>query len=60
MCGCVLLVTTKLFGAGAGAGAVTAAVAAIPFTSLWFGMPLVRRRGLNDSTAGEAGQAGEP
>ncbi len=58
MCGCVLLVTTKLFGAGA--GAATAAVAAIPFTLLWFGMPLVRRRGLDDSTAGEAGRAGEP
>ena len=40
MCGCLLLVTTKLFGAAA--GAVTAGVGAIPFLALWFVLPLSR------------------
>jgi hypothetical protein len=41
MCGSLLLVTTKLFGAGA--GAVTACVGALPFAVLWFAGPIARR-----------------
>lgn len=41
MCGSLLLVTTKLFGATA--GAITAALVAIPFGGLWFAAPLMRR-----------------
>ncbi len=40
MCGCLLLVTTKLFGAAA--GTVTAVVGAVPFAALWFAVPLRR------------------
>ena len=42
MCGCLLLVTTKLFGVSA--GVLTAALGALPFTLLWFAVPLRRRR----------------
>lgn len=45
MCGCVLLVSTKLFGALA--GALTTAFVAVPFAALWFAMPLRRRAALN-------------
>jgi Family of unknown function (DUF6328) len=41
MCGCLLLVASKLFGAST--GAITAAAMAIPFAALWFAMPLRRR-----------------
>lgn len=44
ICGALLLVATKLFGTAA--GLVTLAVAAVPFGSLWFAMPLARRRAL--------------
>jgi hypothetical protein len=44
MCGCLLLIATKLFGAGA--GAVTAAVAAVPFVGLWFAVPIRRRHAI--------------
>jgi hypothetical protein len=37
----VLLVTTKLFGAAA--GAITTGLVAIPFVLLWFAAPLYRR-----------------
>lgn len=40
----VLLVATKLFGAGA--GALTAAGGAVVFAALWFSTPLLRRRAL--------------
>jgi uncharacterized protein DUF6328 len=40
MCGCLLLVTTKLFGAGT--GALTAGLASIPFLALWFVIPIRR------------------
>jgi hypothetical protein len=40
MCGCVLLVSTKLFGMPA--GVLTASLAAIPFLLLWFAIPLRR------------------
>lgn len=43
MCGSLLLVTTKLFGAGA--GALTAGLLALPFALLWFVAPLLRRAG---------------
>jgi Family of unknown function (DUF6328) len=41
MCGSVLLVTTRLFGAGV--GAVTAGLIALPFLMMWFVLPLRRR-----------------
>lgn len=45
MCGCLLLVTTKLFGIPA--GVVTACIGAIPFALLWFAVPLRRLQRLN-------------
>jgi hypothetical protein len=45
MCGCLLLVTTKLFGVTA--GALTASIGAIPFVVLWFAGPLRRLRMLD-------------
>lgn len=45
MCGCLLLVATKLFGAFAGILTVTLSV--LPFALLWFAMPLRRRRTLD-------------
>jgi anti-anti-sigma factor len=47
MCGSVLLVTTKLFGAGA--GALTAGLLGGTFVLLWFLAPLVRRRDIGVS-----------
>ncbi|HEX3432749.1 MAG TPA: DUF6328 family protein [Solirubrobacteraceae bacterium] len=41
MCGALLLVTAKLFGATA--GTITAALAAVAFAALWFVAPLTRR-----------------
>ena len=49
MCGCLLLVTTKLFGATA--GAIAAGVAAIPFLMLWFVLPLSRAAALRSDRA---------
>lgn len=45
MCGCLLLVTTKLFGVAA--GVATAVVGAVPFAVLWFAVPLRRLRMLD-------------
>ncbi|MFZ1154616.1 MAG: DUF6328 family protein [Solirubrobacteraceae bacterium] len=45
MCGCLLLVTTKLFGIPA--GLITASLGALPFAVLWFIVPLRRLRALN-------------
>lgn len=45
MCGCLLLVTTKLFGLTA--GVLTASLGALPFTILWFAIPVRRLRMLN-------------
>jgi Family of unknown function (DUF6328) len=42
MCGCLLLVTTKLFGVAV--GVVTAAAGTVPFAVLWFAVPLRRLR----------------
>jgi len=61
MCGALLLVTTKLFGATA--GAITAALVAVPFAVLWFLAPLRRRAARRpDWPAGPApsGFAGPP
>ena len=41
MCGCLLLVTTKLFGFTA--GVLTASLGALPFALLWFAAPIKRR-----------------
>jgi len=46
MCGCLLLVATKLFGATA--GACTAGVALVVFIGAWFGVPLARLRELEE------------
>jgi len=46
MCGCLLLVTTKLFGLTA--GLLTAVVGSLPFAILWFAMPLRRLRMLEE------------
>ena len=46
MCGCVLLVADKLFGAPT--GVLTAALLAVPFGALWFAMPLARLRALRE------------
>lgn len=60
MCGCLLLVSTKLFGVTA--GVLTAVLAAFPFAALWFGLPLRRLRMLDernhDSTPGEQDSSG--
>jgi hypothetical protein len=45
MCGCVLLVSTKLFGALT--GALTAIFVGVAFAALWFAGPLRRRAELN-------------
>ncbi|HTA13711.1 MAG TPA: DUF6328 family protein [Solirubrobacteraceae bacterium] len=45
MCGCLLLVTTKLYGIPA--GVLTASLGALPFAVLWFVVPLRRRQLLN-------------
>jgi hypothetical protein len=50
MCGCLLLVATKLFGEVT--GALTVAFGAVPFALLWFVLPLLRRRALNAPSAG--------
>src|SRR5581483_1760882 len=44
MCGCLLLVASKLFGTLA--GVLTVIVAALPFGTMWFAVPLRRRRTL--------------
>jgi Family of unknown function (DUF6328) len=46
MCGSLLLVATKLFGATV--GVLTAVVAGVPFALLWFALPLRRRLELDD------------
>jgi hypothetical protein len=44
MCGCLLLVTTKLFGTTA--GVLAASIGAIPFAVLWFALPMRRLHNL--------------
>jgi Family of unknown function (DUF6328) len=50
MCGCLLLVTTKLFGLTA--GVFTASIGALPFAVLWFALPPRRVRRLEESQYG--------
>ena len=56
MCGSLLVVATKLFGAGV--GAATVVCAALVFGVVWFGSPLQRRRVIEARADGEA--AGGP
>lgn len=58
MCGSLLLVTTKLFGATA--GVITAALLAVPFAGLWFAAPLVRRASREPGLATPDAQAPRP
>jgi hypothetical protein len=51
MCGCLLLVTTKLFGVTA--GVLTATLGAVPFALLWFALPLRRLRILKQRQKGQ-------
>jgi anti-anti-sigma factor len=55
MCGALLLVTTKLFGASA--GAITAALVGVAFAALWFVAPLTRRSEHERGTAAGKGSA---
>ncbi len=50
MCGCLLLVTTKLFGAGW--GVLTAALGSAPFLLLWFAIPMRRAAALARDASG--------
>lgn len=50
MCGCLLFVTTKLFGLTA--GVLTASIGALPFAVLWFAVPLSRARRLDGHRRG--------
>jgi hypothetical protein len=50
MCGCLLLVTNKLFGLAA--GVLTAGLGALPFAFLWFVNPVRRLRMLNKQQSG--------
>jgi hypothetical protein len=45
MCGCLLLISTKLFGVSI--GLLTLALGVLPFAALWFVMPLRRRHKLD-------------
>jgi drug/metabolite transporter (DMT)-like permease len=45
MCGCLLLVATKLFGVPA--GVLTLLLSSIPFVVMWFVLPLWRRQQLD-------------
>ena len=58
MCGALLLVTTKLFGAAV--GTITAALVAVPFALLWFFAPLLRRAEHDPATATAAEPATQP
>lgn len=57
MCGCLLLVTTKLFGVTA--GVLTAVLGSLPFAVLWFAMPIRRLRKLDDAEH-DSGCSGSP
>jgi hypothetical protein len=56
MCGCLLLVATKLFGISA--GLLTVVLSALPFVLLWFVMPLRRRRKLDGTDKLNASRSG--
>ncbi len=50
MCGCLLLVTSKLLGAGW--GVLVTVLAAIPFLLLWFAIPMRRAAALGRDASG--------
>jgi hypothetical protein len=50
MCGCLLLVTTKLFGLTV--GVLTASLGALPFAVLWFALPIKRLHCLDETKRG--------
>ncbi len=52
MCGCLLLVTTKLFGVTA--GMLTTVLGALPFVVLWFALPIRRLRLLEQQQTGRS------
>jgi Family of unknown function (DUF6328) len=56
MCGCLLLVTTKLFGMTA--GVLTAVLGALPFVVLWFALPIRRLRQLEQRQTGRSPRQG--
>ena len=56
MCGCLLLVTTKLFGVTA--GVLTAVLGALPFVVLWFALPIRRLRLLEQQQTGRSPRRG--
>jgi len=56
MCGCLMLVTTKLFGVTA--GALAAGIGALPFAILWFAGPIARLRALERQT--QSGASSRP
>lgn len=58
MCGALLLVATKLFGAVV--GTVTVGLGALPFLLLWFLLPLRRRRQLDHAASAGARAADGP
>lgn len=55
MCGSLLLVASRLFGVAA--GATVAIVAGLAFGTLWFALPLRRRRVVSSQTTAEARRA---
>src|ERR1700753_2571921 len=55
LCGCLLLVTAKLFGVTT--GALAAGLGAIPFAVLWFVVPVRRAAELSRGAAREASSA---
>jgi len=57
MCGCLLFVATKLFGVLA--GVLTVVLGGLPFATLWFLMPMHRRR-QKGPPAGASVAAAEP
>jgi membrane protein implicated in regulation of membrane protease activity len=57
MCGCLLLVTTNLLGAGW--GVLITAFAAVPFLLLWFAIPIRRAAALSAEEEREEARTGE-
>jgi hypothetical protein len=57
MCGCLLLVTTNLLGAGW--GALITVLAAVPFLVLWFAIPIRRARAFSTEADRDAPRRGE-
>lgn len=58
MCGCLLLVSTKLFGAET--GVVTVLIGSLPFAALWFAMPIRRLRALEEQDETPSASVNQP